>query len=91
MEDGREVGRLDPVFKGLTSIKEAQIIQEDYSRISLNIVPDDDFNEKDGHSVVSELKKRLGENVHIDINIVDQIERTKSGKFRSVISKVRKA
>ena len=91
MEDGREVGRLDPVFKGLKSIKEAQIIQEDYSQITLNIVPDDDFNEKDGHAVVAELKKRLGENVHIEINIVDEIKRTKSGKFRSVISKVKKA
>ena len=91
MEDGREVGRLDPVFKGLRSIKEAQIIQQDYSHITLKIVPDDDYDEKDGRAVVLELKKRLGDNVHIDIDIVDEIERTKSGKFRSVISNVKKA
>jgi len=90
MEDGREVGRLDPVFKGLKSIKEAQIIQQDYSFITLRIIPDENFSDKDGDAVVSELKKRLGENVHIDIDIVDRIERTKSGKFRSVISKVKR-
>lgn len=90
MEDGREVGRLDPVFKGLHSIKEAQLIQEDHTRITLKIIPDDDYEEKDGSSVVLELKKRLGSNVSVDIDIVEEIERTKSGKFRSVISKVRK-
>jgi len=90
MADGREVGRLDPVFKGLKSIKEAQIIQQDYTHITLNIVPDDGFNKKDGQAIVSELKKRLGEGVYIDIKIVDEIERTRSGKFRSVISKVKR-
>lgn len=90
MEDGREVGRLDPVFKGLHSIKEAQIIQTDYANIILKIVPDEDFEKKDVNSVVLELKKRLGSNVSVDVDIVEEIKRTKSGKFRSVISKVRK-
>ncbi len=88
--DGRQVGRLDPVFKGLKSIKEAQIVQEDYHKIILRIVPGKDYQDNDGQVVVSELKKRLGNKVDIKVKIESQIERTSAGKFRAVISKVGK-
>lgn len=86
--DGRRVGRLDPVFKGLQSIKEAQIIQEDYDEIVVKIVPGKDYKEKDGDVVVNELKKRLGSQANVSIHIVDEIPRSSAGKFRAVISKV---
>jgi phenylacetate-CoA ligase len=88
--DGRQIGRLDPVFKGLKSIKEAQIVQEDHDNIILRIIPGKDYQDNDGQIVVSELKKRLGSNVVIKVRIETLIERTSAGKFRSVISKVRK-
>lgn len=88
--DGRQVGRLDPVFKGLQSIEEAQIVQEDYDNIILRIVPGKDYQDNDGQVVVSELKKRLGSKVDIKVKIESQIERTSAGKFRAVISKVKK-
>lgn len=88
--DGRQVGRLDPVFKGLQSIEEAQIVQEDYDNIILRIVPGKDYKDNDGQVVVSELKKRLGSKVDIKVKIETQIERTSAGKFRAVISKVGK-
>lgn len=88
--DGRQVGRLDPVFKGLQSIEEAQIVQEDHDNIILRIVPGKDYQDNDGQVVVSELKKRLGSKVDIKVKIETQIERTSAGKFRAVISKVKK-
>ena len=39
------VGRLDPVFKGLSNIFEAQIIQEDLDHIRILIVPDLGYND----------------------------------------------
>jgi phenylacetate-CoA ligase len=90
MRDGRRVGRLDPVFKGLQSIKEAQIIQEDFDNISLKIVPGNDFKDHEAQIIVRELKKRLGSQVAVNTQIVPEISRSAGGKFKAVISKVRK-
>lgn len=90
MGDGRQVGRLDPVFKGLKTIKEAQIIQEDYDKIILKIVPGVNYMNSDAQDVVWELKKRLGEKTEIKVEEVAEIPRSSNGKFRAVISKVNK-
>lgn len=86
--DGRSVGRLDPIFKGLETIKEAQIVQEDYDSISLKIVPGVGYKDTDGNLVMRELRKRLGSLPHIELMIVQSIPRSAAGKFRAVISKV---
>jgi phenylacetate-CoA ligase len=90
MRDGRQVGRLDPVFKGLQSIKETQIIQEDLDNVILKIVPGENYNDNEADIIVYELKKRLGSQTDITVEIVSEIPRTSSGKFRAVISKVKK-
>jgi len=88
--DGRHVGRLDPVFKGLQSIKETQIIQEDLNNVTLKIVPGDNYKDSEADIIVYELKKRLGSQTNIIVEIVTEIHRTSAGKFRAVISKVKK-
>lgn len=88
--DGRHVGRLDPVFKGLQSIKETQIVQEDLDNVTLKIVPGDNYLQSDADIIVYELKKRLGSQIKISVEIVSEIPRTSAGKFRAVISKIGK-
>lgn len=88
--DGRQVGRLDPVFKGLQSIKEAQIVQEDYDTIIVKVVAGKTFTDSDTHVITKELKKRLGSQVSVTVCLVDTIDRTNTGKFKAVISKVRR-
>jgi len=90
MRDGRRVGRLDPVFKGLISIKETQIIQEDLDNVTLKIVPGNNYQPEEADIIVYELKKRLGSKTNITTEIVREIPRTSAGKFRAVISKVGK-
>jgi phenylacetate-CoA ligase len=88
--DGRRVGRLDPVFKGLQSIKEAQIVQEDYDKITLYIVPGNHFQSREVETVLWELEKRLGNQTKIRVEMVKEIEKTERGKFRSVVSRLKK-
>lgn len=82
--DGRRIGRLDPVFKGARGIAEAQIVQDDYDRFRLRIVPGPDYTEAAGHEVTDSLAQRLGGG-QISIELVPAIERTASGKFRAVV------
>jgi phenylacetate-CoA ligase len=87
--DGRRVGRLDPVFKGRRSIREAQIVQESESRVTVRIVPGPEYLDKDGLAVVKELEARLGPMMEIVIERVMSIERTASGKFNAVVNQYR--
>jgi phenylacetate-CoA ligase len=86
--DGRKIGRLDPVFKGLRGIKECQIVQKDIDRISLNVVKDSSYSEKDESMLRRALERRMGNGIVIDVCYLDRIPRGNNGKFRAVISEI---
>lgn len=89
--DGRLIGRLDPAFKGLTGIKQAQIIQTELSRIQVLVVPVDTADRPGITSLLTEnLLSRTSREMQIEIKFVDSIPLTLSGKFKSVISRVKR-
>lgn len=88
--DGRFVGRLDPVFKGLRAIKETQIVQTDVDRIVVRLVRADTYTNSVGEKLLAELARRVGEGIDIRIEEVSEIAKTANGKFQSVISLVHK-
>ncbi|BFM10387.1 exopolysaccharide biosynthesis protein VpsH [Simiduia litorea] len=85
-KDGRKIGRLDPIFKSELNIKYAQIIQSPDLSLTINIVPLRTFSDQNEKILREELEKRIGKGMILDIILVDDIERTNSGKFRPVIS-----
>ena len=85
---GKFVGRLDPVFKSNIRIRESQIIQEDFSEFTIRVVPDKDFGEEDMQSIESRLKDRVGNDVTVRFEVVDEIPRGPNGKFKAVVSKI---
>ncbi len=88
--DGRMVGRLDPVFKADYHIREAQIIQEDLQHINILVVPFDGFTESEAVDIRQRLLDRVGATMNVDIQQVESIPRSSNGKFKAVISKVKK-
>jgi phenylacetate-CoA ligase len=84
--DGRSIGRLDPVFKGLNGIKECQIIQKKRDRLLLKIVKDECFSAREETQVITSLQKRIGTAMDIHVEYVDTIPREANGKFRAVVS-----
>jgi len=88
--EGRKVGRLDPIFKGLTSIKRAQIIQTKLDEIEIRLIPCESYTDKDGDLLVKETSKRVGNLMKISIIIVKDFPQTGSVKFKSVVSNISK-
>lgn len=86
--DGRQVGRLDPVFKGINGIRECQIIQERNDLIVLNVIADEKFDDKEKEKLGKQIAERVGELMNIEIKNVDDIPRDARGKFRAVISRI---
>lgn len=75
-------------FKPLDTVKECQIIQEKIDVLQIKIVRRDNYSEEDTVHLITALRERVGPTIRIEIEFVENIQRTKAGKFRWVISKV---
>jgi phenylacetate-CoA ligase len=83
---GRFLGRLDPVFKPLSGIRETQIVQTSLDRLLVKLVVDGTFSAKESESLLYELHKRTGDEMRIDLEFLQEIPKERNGKFRSVLS-----
>jgi len=90
LKDGRLISSstLTHPFKPMTSIEGSQIIQEDYDHIKIKLIPNQTYAESDSRHLIHEFQERLGADVKIDIEFINELPRTKSGKFKWVISYV---
>lgn len=84
--DGRMVGRLDHLFKDSKKVIEAQIVQHDMDEVVLRLVKDDGYDYDDERAIAAEARVRLGSSIKIRFEYVDNIPRTKNGKFRFIES-----
>lgn len=87
--DGRETVRFHGIFINLPRVREGQIIQHDISKFEIKISVDEGFGEQERQIIYQRFVERLGA-VELKFTIVDQIERTCRGKFRAVISHVKR-
>jgi len=86
-KDGRRIGRLDPVFKADLPVREAQIIQEDLTRIRVRLVPGEGYDQKCASTIIERLRDRVGD-IDIQLETVDSIPRSANGKFRAIVNKM---
>ncbi|RJP41178.1 MAG: phenylacetate--CoA ligase family protein [Desulfobacteraceae bacterium] len=87
---GKYIGRLDPIFKGMeNTIVETQIVQEKVDLIKINIVRGSGYKDFHGQYIINELKKRMGEGVEFVVQYMDEIPKTKAGKFRAVVCNIK--
>ena len=90
LRDGRLISPsvLTHPFKPLDSIDGSQLVQTDLDRLLVRIQPGGEFSEHHRQHLVRELKSRLGDDMRIDIELVDELPRTARGKFKWVVSQV---
>jgi len=86
--DGRMVGRLDHIFKEQLDIAEAQILQEREGVIRILVVPQPTWNAESERSLMKEVRARLGDEMKVEVALVEAIAREPNGKFRAVKSYV---
>lgn len=79
---GSPVGLLDTIFHSGLHMREAQIVQERRNLIRIRIVPAAGFSDADRIDMQKGVQARLGAEVAVIVDVVDEIERTPAGKFR---------
>ncbi len=90
LKDGRLISPsvLTHPFKPLDCIEGSQIVQTAPGRVLIRIVPGPDYDHALTAHLQREFKARLGDDVRIDVEMVDKLESSKNGKFKWVISQV---
>lgn len=78
------------IIKELPNIKESQIIQNTKDDYEIKIVEEGKFSKDTELILKNKMEEVLGDTANIDIKLVNEIERTKNGKFRWIISRVEK-
>lgn len=84
--DGRLIGRLDHIFKDMHDIAEAQICQDRKQSIEVHIVPRISFDRSSEQQLMREIRRRLGDEIQVEVVPMKEIPRERNGKFRAVKS-----
>ena len=91
LPSGRKISpRMINVIESIPGIKEYKTIQESKERFVVKLIKDNKFNER----TISEVKKQikigcLGEEIKVEVRLVNEIPRERTGKLRAVISNVK--
>lgn len=87
--DGRQMVRFHGIFIGITSIERTQVIQHSIDHIEIKIQNDIPLSEEEVKLIDTRVRSQLGQ-IRLEINQHQQIEQSKSGKYKAVISHVKK-
>lgn len=87
--DGREMMRFHGVFIDIPSIIEGQVIQHTLRDFEIKVVASNNLTENELATIRRSMISQLG-NINIKINTVESIPRTANGKFKAVVSMVRR-
>lgn len=88
--EGAYIMRFGYIFKETPSIKECQIIQRKLGELTIRIVRRNDYNVKTEEILRIAIKEWISPTIKVNFEYVDEIPRTKAGKFKAVISEIDK-
>ncbi|MEZ4655465.1 MAG: hypothetical protein R3E12_18215 [Candidatus Eisenbacteria bacterium] len=88
--DGRALGRLDLVAKGLPGVRESQLVQDEVDHITVRLVALDGPSEISERTMEERLRGFIGSEMRLSFEWRDEIPRSRAGKFRFQVNEVGK-
>ncbi|MDR9424070.1 MAG: hypothetical protein RI567_02160 [Marinobacter sp.] len=85
LPDGRQIGRLDHVFKGITDFKEAQIVQNSRENCTVYVVTNGSLSSDVESTIKHNFRARVGNEISISVEQINAIPRGSNGKFKNVV------
>lgn len=76
------------ILRAVVGVGEFKIIQHNVYDIEVLVVPNARWREEGRTEIETGLRKRLGEDIRVDLHLVDDIPAESSGKHRYVVSEV---
>lgn len=76
------------IMRQIPGVGKFKAIQERKDLIRILVVRDQAFTEATVGQIVHDVQKVMGEEIHVDVEVVEEIPKDKSGKVRCAVSKV---
>lgn len=76
------------ILRDLPGIESFKVVQESLERTTVRLVTTPAFDAARQQDIVQGFRRRLGESVDVQVELVDRIAPEKSGKFRYIVSHV---
>lgn len=87
LPNGRRVG-MEFVFRATPNVREAQVHQARLDRLHVRIIPAPGYTEGDAAALLRRMRRRIGEEPEVTIELVDTLPRSPSGKLRLVTTDI---
>ncbi len=88
--EGPHIQRLDYIFKDSSDIKECQVVQKASGEMILRIVKRDSYDVETERKLLVNISQFVSPSIKVKFEYVDEIPRTKAGKFKAVVSELKK-
>jgi phenylacetate-CoA ligase len=86
--DGKRFSGMHFAFFGCRGIKTARLCQEDWTRVTVELVATPQFTPSEQAALVKTLTEKTAGKLRYEIRIVDRITQQTPGKFKFVISRI---
>jgi phenylacetate-CoA ligase len=86
--EGNKITRFDYIYKGVNGLEEAQVIQRKAGEIDILLVTNTEFTSDEQRKILEALTRYVSPTLEVHFKVVNDIPRTRSGKFRAVINQL---
>jgi len=87
--ENRRIIRFDYIFKDTSSIREAQVVQNELGVIVIRIIKREFYSKATEDNLRKAVRKYISETLLVEFEYVSEIERTATGKFRAVVNNLK--
>lgn len=88
LPDGTKVCNISVIAKKCKNMRYMQVVQRELGSIVVRVMPSNDYSEIDEKNIELQFRKKVGEQIKISFEYVDDIKRMKSGKYLSIINEI---
>ena len=78
------------VFENISEAKECQIVQKELEEIVIRVVKRENYNTSVENKILLNIRQWVSPSIKVKFEYVDEIPRTKAGKFKAVVSELKK-
>jgi phenylacetate-CoA ligase len=86
--EGTRIMRWDYIFKDTKTIQECQVVQKRLGEVCLRIVRRDSYSVETEKSIMDKIHTLISPTISVVFEYVNEIPRTKAGKFKAVVSEI---
>ena len=86
--DGRTIGGLNHLPRDVEGLVQAQVVQESLDVVVVRVLSNGDFDESARQQLLDNARQKIPPEVTIEVTVVDELERSESGKVPFLISRL---